>query len=354
MIGKEGFECPSELKFVETTDNYAKVIAEPWEKGYGCTIGNALRRVLLSSMEGVAVTSIKIDGVSHEFASIPDVLEDVMEIVLNVKELKFNCQGQLPMRLELKADTAGVVTGANIRQEPLVDIVNPEQVICTLDKDRDFRMELVIDRGRGYRPSEENKHDDQPLGTIPVDSLFSPVTRVRYDVQSCRVGQHTDYDSLELNIWTDNRILPLEALKKSATILGEMFGVFLKIDADSKNIQLPPSAGLTDDEKELADKLKVDVSSLELSVRAVNCLNSQNIQFLGELVEKSENQMLKFRNFGRKSLIEIKNKLESLGLKLEMNLPDTVKDELVRFVKENKVQKDDASPAASGKSQKED
>lgn len=349
MIGNEGFECPSELKIVESTDNYAKVIAEPWEKGYGYTVGNALRRVLLSSMEGVAVTSIKIDGVSHEFASIPDVLEDVMEIVLNVKELKFNCQGQLPMQLELKADTAGVVTGANIRQEPLVDVINPEQVICTLDKDRDFRMELVIDRGRGYRPSDENKHDDQPLGTIPVDSLFSPVTKVRYDVQSCRVGQHTDYDSLELDIWTDNRILPLEALNKAATILREMFGVFLNLNAGSKNTQLPPSAGLTPDEKELADKLKVDVSSLELSVRAVNCLNSQNIQFLGELVEKSENQMLKFRNFGRKSLVEIKNKLESLGLKLEMNLPDTVKDELVRFISENKVQKDEASPSAGKK-----
>ncbi len=329
MIGKEGFECPSELKIIEQNDSYAKIIAEPWENGYGRTVGNALLRVLLSSMEGVAVTSIKIEGVSHEFSSMPDVMEDVMEIVLNVKKLKFNCTSpHLPMKLNLHADRAGKVTGANIRPDAYVEVVNPEQVICTLDKDRDFRMELEIDRGRGYRPADENKREEHAIGTIPVDSLFSPVERVRFDVQACRVGQHTDYDSLELEIWTDKRILPLEALNKSATILMEMFSVFLNPDAGSNNYQLPAAAGLNEEEKELVEKLKMDVSGLELSVRAVNCLSSANIKYLGQLVEKSENQMLKFRNFGRKSLQEIKQKLAEMDLSLEMNLPDNVKDEL--------------------------
>jgi len=334
MIGKEGFECPVEIKVDENTlsDSYAHIVAEPWENGYGRTIGNALRRVLLSSMEGVAVTSIKIDGVSHEFSSIPDVMEDVMEIVLNVKKLKFNCVGTLPMTLELKADTAGPVTAANIRDDAFVDVLNKDQIICTLDKNREFRMELVIDRGRGYRPSEENKHEDQTIGTIPVDSLFSPVERVRYDVQDCRVGQHTDYDRLEMEIWTDCRILPLEALNKAAAILRDLFSVFINDNVNSNNQQLPPSAGLNDDEKELLEKLKREVSGLELSVRAVNCLNSANIQYLGELVEKSESQMLRFRNFGRKSLSEIKEKLSELGLSLEMNLADNVKDELQRIL----------------------
>ncbi|MBR4674432.1 MAG: DNA-directed RNA polymerase subunit alpha [Victivallales bacterium] len=348
MNEKKGFECPKEIKVVEQTPTYVRIKAEPWENGYGHTVGNAMRRVLLSSMEGVAVTSIKIDGVSHEFSSIPGVMEDVMKIVLNVKKLKFNCQGSLPMTLELKADEAGVVTAANIREDAFVDVINKDQVICTLDRDMDFRMELVIDRGRGYRPSEENKSSDQVIGTIPVDSLFSPVERVRYDVQDCRVGQHTDYDSLEMEIWTDGRILPLEAVNKAAEILRSMFSVFLVPDAGSENQQLPPSAGLNEEEKELLEKLKLEVSTLELSVRAVNCLESQNIKYLGGLVEKSENQMLKFKNFGRKSLSEIKEKLQAMGLSLEMNLSDNLKDELQRFISENEVEKEQA-----GKTDKE-
>ena len=348
MNEKKGFECPKEIKVVEQTPTYVRIKAEPWENGYGHTVGNAMRRVLLSSMEGVAVTSIKIDGVSHEFSSIPGVMEDVMKIVLNVKKLKFNCQGTLPMTLELKADEAGVVTAANIREDAFVDVINKDQVICTLDRDMDFRMELVIDRGRGYRPSEENKSSDQVIGTIPVDSLFSPVERVRYDVQDCRVGQHTDYDSLEMEIWTDGRILPLEAVNKAAEILRSMFSVFLVPDAGSENQQLPPSAGLNEEEKELLEKLKLEVSTLELSVRAVNCLESQSIKYLGGLVEKSENQMLKFKNFGRKSLSEIKEKLQAMGLSLEMNLSDNLKDELQRFISENEAEKEQA-----GKTDKE-
>ena len=333
MIDRVDFESPVEIKIDQKTlsDSHVRFVAEPWENGYGHTVGNALRRVLLSSMEGVAVTNIRIEGVSHEFMSIPDVMEDVMEIVLNVKQLKFNCTAQLPRKLELRADTAGPVTGANIREDGMVEVLNKDQIICTLDKNRDFFMELEIDRGRGYRVAEENKHEDQPIGTIPVDSLFSPVKTVRYDVQACRVGQRTDYDSLEMDITTDRRILPLEALNKAATILRDLFSVFIRENVESNNKPQDPILSLNDEEKDLLDKLKMNVSELELSVRSVNCLSSANIQYVGQLVEKSDNQMLKYRNFGRKSLSEIKQKLEEMGLGLEMNLPDSVKDELQRL-----------------------
>jgi len=331
MPGIEGFELPNALVVDEATatPRYARFIAEPWENGFGHTMGNALRRVLLSSMEGVAVSSIRIDGVFHEFSSIPDVLEDVMLIILNIKRLKFACEGSLPRTLELYADEAGEVTAANIREDGVTTVLNPEQVICTLDKNRPLRMDLELERGRGYRAAEENKREDQPIGTIPVDCLFSPIERVRYDVQACRVGQHTDYDRLELEVWTDGRIDPRDAVIRSAMILREHLAVFAKGDsAVSGAAASTPVAGLTDDEQELVDKLCTNVNSLELSVRAVNCLNSAEISYLGELVEKSESQMLKYRNFGRKSLQEIKLKLESRGLNLEMVLPDNVRDEM--------------------------
>jgi DNA-directed RNA polymerase subunit alpha len=333
MPGIEGFELPDALVVDEATatPRYARFIAEPWENGFGHTVGNALRRVLLSSMEGVAVSSIRIDGVSHEFSSIPDVLEDVMLIILNIKKLKFSCDGSLPRTLELCADEAGEVTAAKIREDGVATVLNPEQVICTLDKSRPLRMELELERGRGYRAAEENKREDHAIGTIPVDCLFSPIERVRYDVQACRVGQHTDYDRLELEVWTDGRIDPRDAVVRAAKILREHLAVF----ADSEGTALAgaastPVTGLTDDEKELVEKLCASVSSLELSVRAVNCLNSAEITCLGELVEKSESQMLKYRNFGRKSLQEIKLKLENRGLALEMILADNVKEEMKR------------------------
>ncbi|MDD4539042.1 MAG: DNA-directed RNA polymerase subunit alpha [Lentisphaeria bacterium] len=335
MPGIEGFELPNALVVDEATatPRYARFTAEPWENGFGHTMGNALRRVLLSSMEGVAVSSIRIDGVSHEFSSIPDVLEDVMLIILNIKRLKFSCDGSLPRTLELYADEAGEVTAANIREDGVTTVLNPEQVICTLDKNRPLRMELELERGRGYRAAEENKREDQPIGTIPVDCLFSPIERVRYDVQACRVGQHTDYDRLELEVWTDGRIDPRDAVVRSAMILREHLGVFVKSEgAAMSGTVSTPVAGLTDDEKELVEKLCTNVNSLELSVRAVNCLNSAQISYLGELVEKSEGQMLKYRNFGRKSLQEIKLKLESRGLNLEMVLADNVRDEMNRLL----------------------
>ncbi len=330
MTNLDNFMLPQSLVVDEATatPRYAKFITEPWENGYGHTIGNALRRVLLSSMEGVAVSSIRIDGVMHEFCSIPNVLEDVMEIVLNVKKLKFACSEILPRTLELTADKAGVVTAANIKEDGVIEVLNPEQIICTLDQDIPFRMELEITRGRGYRPSEENKNNDQPIGTIPVDCLFSPIERVRYDVQDCRVEQRTDYDSLELEIWTDGRIDPKDAIAHAADILQGHLLVFSS--GEGNTLVGQKGGGLTDEERELVKVLLINVNDLELSVRAVNCLSSANIQCLGELVEKTESQMLKFRNFGKKSLAEIKQKLKDLDLSLEMVLKDTIREELTR------------------------
>jgi DNA-directed RNA polymerase subunit alpha len=317
---------PSALEIDEATatTTYAKFTAEPWENGFGHTLGNALRRVLLSSMEGVAVASVRIDGVAHEFTSIPNVIEDVTEIILNVKRLRLQCDGETPRTLELYADKAGPVTAAAVRDDGVTTVLNPDLLICTLDKDKPFRMELEISRGRGYRPAEENKREDHPIGVIPVDCLFSPVERVRYDVQACRVGQRTDYDSLELEVWTDGRVSPADAVNRAAGLLREHLAVF----ADQEEVQAETVQVTSAEDQELLDKLMTSVNELELSVRAVNCLNTAQIRVLGELVEKSEAEMLKYRNFGKKSLQEIKEKLAELDLGLGMTLRDGVRDAL--------------------------
>ena len=327
----EGFELPKTLDIDETTatDRFARFTAEPWEHGYGNTIGNALRRVLLSSMEGVAVSSIRIEGVSHEFMSIPDVLEDVMDIVLNVKKLKFTCDGQLPRTLQVRADKAGEVTGRDICEDGVVVVVNPEQVICTLDKNRPFRMEIEIDRGRGYRPSELNKRDDQPLGTIPVDCLFSPIERVSYEVQACRVGMHTDYDRLELSVWTDGRIKPQDAVRKSAQILMKHLELFVGDIGDGRASDAA-ACELSPEAEEQVEKLCRKVETLELSVRAVNVLQALQITTLGELIVRNEQELLKHRNCGKKTVQEIKERLQELKLAIGMELSDEVKQEVAR------------------------
>jgi len=325
MSESDKFTMPAALQVDEATatDRYAKVIAEPWEKGFGHTLGNALRRVLLSSLEGVAVSSIRIDGVPHEFSTIEDVVEDVTEIVLNVKKLRFKCHGDVPRTLELFAEKAGPVTAAAIREDGVAEVLNRDQLICTLDRDRKLHMELEISAGRGYRPAEENKREDQPIGVIPVDCLFSPVERVRYDVQACRVGQRTDYDSLELEIWTDGRIDPREAVKRSAQLLKEHLNVFAEEEEEA-----PVTYIATAEDRELLEKISVSVNDLELSVRAKNCLNNAQVRVLGQLVEKTEVELLKYRNFGKKSLEEIKLKLVELGLGLGMTLKDEIREAL--------------------------
>ena len=322
MPGTAGFEMPEAFTVDQSTatDTYARVISEPWEKGFGHTIGNALRRVLLSSMEGVAVSSIRIDGVKHEFATIPDVIEDVTEIVLNVKRLRLTCHGEVPRTLELRAEKAGPVTAAAVQEDGVTEVLNPDLLICTLDRARTLRMEIEIDRGRGYRAGEENKREDHPIGVIPVDCLFSPIERVRYDVQACRVGQRTDYDRLELDVWTDGRIAPCHAVKQAALILREHLAVFGDSSDEDGVIQISDA-----EDKELLEKLCRSVNELELSVRAENCLNNAQIRVIGQLVQKVDSEMLKYRNFGKKSLEEIKTKLAAMDLSLGMTLSDEMR-----------------------------
>ena len=320
MPATNGFTMPTALEIdADTaTERYAKFIAEPWEKGFGHTLGNALRRVLLSSLEGAAVATVRIDGVLHEFSTIPDVMEDVTEVMLNIKKLRLKCHGDMPRTLELTADKAGPVTAANIHEDSMTEILNPELVICTLDRDRPIRMELELASGRGYRPAELNKHDDQPIGVIPVDCLFSPVERVRYDVQACRVGQRTDYDRVELEVWTDGRLSPQDALQTAANILLEHLNAFIQGGGEDETEE----ATLSDEEHELLNKMMRPVSELDLSVRAKNCLHNAEIEHLGVLILKAESEMLKYRNFGKKSLEEIKGKLADMGLALEMAIPE--------------------------------
>jgi len=324
MPGMTAFTMPSALvKDDKTaTPHYAKFIAEPLEKGYGHTIGNALRRVLLSSMEGVAISAIRVDGVPHEFSSIPDVVEDVTEIIMNMKLVRLECSGDLPRTLELVATKAGLITAAAIREDGVTSVVNTDQVICTLDKDRELRMELEIDRGRGYRPAEDNKRDDHPIGVIAIDCMFSPIERVRYDVFACRVGQRTDYDRLEIEVWADGRVDPEEAVINAARILREHLAVFAATSAD----ETVETRITSEEDQKMLEMLCTSVNDMELSVRAKNCLNNAQIRTVGQLVQKSENEMLKFRNFGKKSLDEIKEKLEETGLSLDMNLKDEVRE----------------------------
>lgn len=319
------FAMPNRLALDEetATATYGKFVAEPFEKGFGHTIGNSLRRVLLSSLEGVSVTWIKIDGVLHEFAPVNDVVEDVTDIVLNFKKVKFNCDSDHPIKLELIKDTAGPVTAGDIiTAGSPAEVVNPDQHICTLDKDTKLRIELEIAKGRGYRPAEDNKPEDAPIGLIPIDSIFSPIERVSYAVADTRVGQMTDFDKLEIDVWTDGRIEPAEAVKQASAILRDHLAVFCDVDEDTDS---PESLISSPEDEALLRKMLINVQSIELSVRAQNCLKNAEIRFLGELVQKTESEMLKYRNFGKKSLDEIKERMQEMGLCLNMKLKDEVR-----------------------------
>jgi DNA-directed RNA polymerase subunit alpha len=324
-LGK--FELPSKLTKVEegATPTYAKFIAEPFEAGYGHTVGNSLRRVLLSSIEGAAISSIKIDGVNHEFQSIDGVVEDVTEIVLNLKKVLIVSHKRETITLGLKATKAGAVTAADIQADANIQIVNPDQVICTLDSKRTFEAEIEIKTGRGYCPGDQNKKEEQAIGVIPIDSLFSPIRLVKYAVENTRVGQITDYDKLILEIWTDGRITPDDALKQSASILNHHLDVFDRVSEEAYEFESQQSE-VSEEQNKLRKLLNMSVNEIELSVRAANCLNNANITTVGELAMKTEQEMLKYRNFGKKSLNEIKEKLEALGLSLGMKFDERLLD----------------------------
>src|SRR5947208_5171134 len=314
------FEMPKRLTKEEATatETYAKFVAEPFETGYGHTVGNSLRRVLLSSLEGAAIASIKVDGAMHEFATIEGVVEDVTDIVLNLKKILFKAHTRDSQTLLLSANKEGEVTAADIQLNQNVELVNPTQHICTLDKKKKFEMELEVKIGRGFLPGDENKKPNQAIGVIAIDSLFSPVTRVRYMVESARVGQRTDYDRLVLEVWTDGRISPDDALTQASAILALHLDVFVGYDKNA--VEFEEVVDKQDEEKtKLKKLLNMSVNEIELSVRAANCLNNANITSVGQLAMKSEQEMLKYRNFGKKSLNEIKDKLAALGLSLGIN-----------------------------------
>lgn len=299
------------------TDTYTKFIAEPFEAGYGHTIGNSLRRVLLSSLEGAAITTVNVEGVSHEFTSLPGVVEDMVEIILNLKKVKFKAHESEIRNLSLSVNREGPVTAADIQESNQVEILNPDQLICTLDKKQKFEAEFEIKVGRGFATGDENKRAEMPIGMIAIDSIFSPVTRVKYAVEATRVGQRTDYDKLILEVWTDGRITPEDAVLQASAILRKHLDVFVNYDDSQIEFDETPQE-VSQENSRLKKLLNMSVNEIELSVRAANCLNNANITTVGQLAMKTEAEMLKYRNFGKKSLNEIKDKLLQLSLGLGM------------------------------------
>ena len=318
------FEMPKQVAKDDSvsTDTYGKFYAEPFEAGYGRTMGNSLRRVLLSSLEGTAVSSIKIEGAPHEFCSLEGVLEDVTDIILNIKQLLFKSYSRDPQTVKIKVEGPCEVTAGDIQVDDNIEVLNPDFKICTLAEGGVFEAEMEVRIGRGYCPADFNKKENQEIGIIPIDCLFSPVRRVKYSVENTRVGRRTDYDKLVIEIWSDGRVSPDDALTMSAAILRHHLDVFVSYDKDL--IEFEESEKQIDLEKEeLRKKLNISVNEIELSVRAANCLNNANITTVGELAQKTEAEMLKYRNFGKKSLNEIKQKLQELGLTLGMTFdPD--------------------------------
>ncbi|MFH2137803.1 MAG: DNA-directed RNA polymerase subunit alpha [Candidatus Omnitrophota bacterium] len=315
------FQMPRNIICEETTlsSTYGKFIAEPFERGYGITIGNSLRRVLLSSIEGAAVTQVKIEGVLHEFSTVPGVVEDVAQIVLNLKKLVLKVHGPTPKTLYIKAEKKDEVTAADLIIDETVEVVNPDLHIATLAKDGKLNMELTVTKGRGYVPSEKWKEDNKPIGVVTLDAIFTPVTKVNFNVENARVGQITDYDRLILEIWTNGSLQPQDALLHCANILQRHLDIFMKFGhIEDEEIEEEKS----DVDEEFLGKIKMPVSELDLSVRSGNCLKEARIKTVGELVRKTELEMLKYRNFGKKSLAEINVILQSMGLSFGMKIED--------------------------------
>jgi DNA-directed RNA polymerase subunit alpha len=315
------FEMPKRLEVEQgsLTPTYGKFIAEPFERGYGTTIGNALRRVLISSIDGAAVTSIKIDGMLHEFSAVEGVVEDGAQIVMNVKKLVLRYHGKGPKKIYIDIKKQGPVKAGDIQADETVEIVNPELVLCTLSKSHTFKMEMEVGRGRGYVPAEKNKQEDASIGVVTVDSAFSPVTKVNFYVEDTRVGQATDYDRLVLEVWTNGAMGPEEALLYASNILQRHLDVFVNYG------ELPEEEEEEEvEDKEFLDMVHKPISELELSVRSANCLEAANIKTIGDLIQKTEGQMLKYKNFGKKSLNEINAILVTMNLHLGMNIEDSL------------------------------
>jgi DNA-directed RNA polymerase subunit alpha len=300
------------------TPFYGKFVAEPFERGFGITIGNSLRRILLSSLQGAAITSVKIDGVLHEFSTIPGTKEDITEIILNLKEVRLKLHTEGPKNIRLKAEGPKVVKAGDILTGDAVEVLNPDHYIATLSRDGKLSMEMVVKMGRGYVPAERNKEESQPIGTVPMDAIFSPIKKVNYTVTNARVGQITDYDKLTLEVWTDGSLNPEEAVAHAAKILKDQLSIFVTFEEEEEE-----EMSYSEDEIEkegFNENLLRSVDELELSVRSANCLKHANIKLIGDLVQKTEAEILATKNFGRKSLNEIKEILSEMGLSLGMKL----------------------------------
>ncbi|RBP67429.1 DNA-directed RNA polymerase subunit alpha [Alkalibaculum bacchi] len=305
------------IEIIELSDDdtYGKFSVEPLERGYGITLGNSLRRILLSSLPGAAVTSVKIEGVLHEFSTVPGVAEDVVEIILNLKKIAAKLYSEEPKLVRIEKKGEGEVTAADIIGDADVEILNPDLHIATLSKDAELNMEIVFEKGRGYVSSDRNKKPDQPIGTIPIDSSFTPVRKVNYDVTDTRVGQVIDYDKLTMEVWTDASLSPEEAVSLAAKILNEHLNLFINLTEHASTVEI-----MVEKEENKKEKmLEMSIEELELSVRSSNCLRRANINTVEQLTQKSEEDMMKVRNLGKKSLNEIKRKLAEIGLGLRQS-----------------------------------
>ncbi len=309
---------PKSVEVEEATlsPTYGRFHIEPLERGYGITIGNSLRRILLSSLQGAAITAVQIKGVLHEFTTIPGVREDVTDVILNVKEILVKLHSEGPETLRLKVKRPGLVKAADIQTSPNVEILNPDHPLATLSEDGEIEIEMIVKWGRGYVPAERNREEGMPIGMIPIDALFSPIRKVNYNVTHSRVGQITDYDRLTMEIWTNGSVKPADAIGFAAKILKEQLIVFINFDEE----QILPAPPETEVVSALNENLFKTVDELELSVRSANCLKNANIHYIGDLVQKTEAEMLKTKNFGRKSLNEIKQIISEMGLSLGMKL----------------------------------
>jgi DNA-directed RNA polymerase subunit alpha len=324
-LKKIGFQLPDAVRFDEETltDTYGKLIAEPLERGFGTTLGNVLRRVLLSSIEGTAVTAVKIPGALHEFSTIKGVKEDIVDVILNIKKMRFKLYTSGTRIATIKIKGPKIVTGEDIEGDASFDVLNPEQVIATLDKDFTFEAEMYLKKGKGYIPAELNKEEDIPVNMIAIDSIFTPISRVNFNVEKARVGRATDYDRLIMEIWTDGSITPEKAVSQAASIMIEHLDLFVleeeeeeeSISSDQGDMVNPMN-----EEPIFNSNLLKSVEELELSVRSYNCLKNANIKTIADLVQKSEQEMLRTKNFGRKSLNEIKEILHGMGLRLGMRV----------------------------------
>lgn len=305
------FEKPNITKVDEST-NYGKFVIEPLERGYGTTLGNSLRRILLSSLPGSAVSSIQIDGVLHEFSTIDGVVQDVTQIILNIKKLALKNHSEDEKVVEIDVDGPATVTAADIKTDDDIDVLNPEQFICSIAEGGHLHMQMTVSNGRGYLTADQNKSADMPLGVIAVDSIFIPIDRVNYQVESTRVGKRNDFDKLTLDVWTNGSISPREALSLAAKILSDHLNIFIDLSDEAKNTDVMVEKEETQKEK----KLEMAIEELDLSVRSYNCLKRAGINTVQELTNKTESEMMKVRNLGRKSLEEVKTKLDALDLSL--------------------------------------